>query len=101
MVHLSKYASKVTLLARGDSLETSMSDYLIKEMRDAENIRVRPNTRVTGGGGEGRLERLALLDSASGFTETVEAAALFVFIGAEPARGGCQGRSSVTKTASC
>jgi thioredoxin reductase (NADPH) len=91
-VHLSKYASKVTLLVRGDSLETSMSDFLMKEIRDAENIRVRPNTRVTGGGGEGRLERLALLDSASGFTETVEAAAPFVLIGAEPRTGWLPGQ---------
>jgi thioredoxin reductase (NADPH) len=83
-VHLSKYASQVTLLVRGGSLEASMSDYLIKEIEDAENIRVRLNTRVTGGGGEGRLERLALQDSVSGITQTVDAAALFVLIGAEP-----------------
>jgi thioredoxin reductase (NADPH) len=82
-VHLSKYASGVTLLVRGRSLGTSMSDYLIREVEDAENIRVRPNTSVTGGGGEGRLESLTLLDSASGLTETVEAG-LFVLIGAEP-----------------
>ena len=36
------------------------------------------------GGGKGRLERLVLRDSASGRTETVPAAALFVLIGAEP-----------------
>src|SRR4029434_4967983 len=29
-MHLSKYASKVTLLVRGGSLKASMSDYLIK-----------------------------------------------------------------------
>ncbi|MDQ3942875.1 MAG: FAD-dependent oxidoreductase, partial [Actinomycetota bacterium] len=83
-IHLSKYASRVTLLARGDSLVASMSAYLIKEIEAAENIDVRLNTRVVGGGGEGRLERLVLKDSASGVTETVPAAALFVLIGAEP-----------------
>jgi thioredoxin reductase (NADPH) len=82
--HLSKYASRVTLLVRGRSLSTSMSDYLIKEIGAAENIEVRFNTRVVGGGGEGRLERLVLHDSASGLTDTVPAAALFVLIGAEP-----------------
>jgi thioredoxin reductase (NADPH) len=91
-VHLSKYASKVTLLVRGDSIGASMSDYLVREVEDAENIRVRPNTSVTGGGGEGRLESLTLLDSASGFTETVEAAALFVLIGAEPRTGWLPGQ---------
>jgi thioredoxin reductase (NADPH) len=83
-MHLSKYASHVTLLARGDSLATSMSEYLIKEIEAAENIEVRLNTRVIDGGGEGQLERLVLKDSVSGLTETVPAAALFVLIGAQP-----------------
>jgi thioredoxin reductase (NADPH) len=83
-MHLSKYASRVTLLVRGRSLSTSMSDYLINEIEAAENIEVRFNTRVMNGGGEGKLERLVLNNSASGLTETVPAAALFVLIGAEP-----------------
>jgi thioredoxin reductase (NADPH) len=83
-MHLSKYASRVTLVARGDTLSTSMSDYLIREIEAAENVEVRLNTRVVGGGGKGRLESLVLEDSASGTTETVSAAALFVLIGAEP-----------------
>jgi len=84
VMHLSKYASRVTLLVRGDSLGASMSNYLIKEIEAAQNVEVRLNTRVVGGGGEGRLERLALEDSLSGSMETVLAAALFVLIGAEP-----------------
>jgi thioredoxin reductase (NADPH) len=83
-MHLSKYASRVTLLVRGRSLSTSMSDYLIKEIGAAENIEVRFNTWVIDGGGEGRLERLVLNNSASGLTDTVPAAALFVLIGADP-----------------
>jgi thioredoxin reductase (NADPH) len=82
-MHLSKYASRVTLVVRGRSLEAGMSDYLIRAIEDTDNIRVRLNTRVVGGGGEGRLERLVLEDAA-GRTETVPAAALFVLIGAEP-----------------
>jgi thioredoxin reductase (NADPH) len=83
-LHLAKYASRVTLLARGDSLETSMSRYLIKEIDAAQNVDVRLGTRVVDGGGRGRLENLVLEDSASGLTETVNAAGLFVLIGAEP-----------------
>src|SRR5919107_2655210 len=86
-MHLSKYASHVTLLVRGYSLSTSMSDYLIKEIEAAQNIEVRFNTQVVGGSGEGRVERLVLKDFASGVTETVPAAALFVLIGAEPHTG--------------
>ena len=33
--HLAKYADEVTLLVRGDSLEKSMSEYLIAELRRA------------------------------------------------------------------
>ncbi|MDP8950361.1 MAG: NAD(P)/FAD-dependent oxidoreductase, partial [Actinomycetota bacterium] len=83
-MHLSKYASRVTLLVRGRSLSPNMSEYLIQEIESAQNIEVRCHTRVVDGGGEGRLERLVLEDSASGLTETVPAAALFVLIGAEP-----------------
>jgi thioredoxin reductase (NADPH) len=83
-VHLSKYASRATLLVRGDSLSASMSDYLVKEIEATVNIEVRLNTLVVDGGGEGRLERLVLEDSLSGDTETLPAAGLFVLIGAQP-----------------
>ena len=64
-----------------------MSDYLIKAVGAAGNVRVRLNSRVVGGGGKGRLEYLTLQGSPSGRTETVPAAALFVLIGAEPHTG--------------
>jgi thioredoxin reductase (NADPH) len=86
-MHLSEYASRVTLVVRGRSLSTSMSDYLIKEIEAAPNIEVRFGARVVDGGGEGRLEHLVLEDLASGTTETVPSAALFVLIGAEPRTG--------------
>jgi thioredoxin reductase (NADPH) len=85
--HLSKFASRVTLLVRGGSLASSMSDYLIKQIEATENFEVRLNTRVVDGGGEGQLERLVLEDSLSGATETVPAAGLFVLIGAHPHTG--------------
>ena len=83
-IHLSKYASRVTLLVRGSKLAVSMSEYLIKEIEAANNIDVHFNSRVVNGGGKGRLEHLVLKNTASGLTETVPAAALFVLIGAEP-----------------
>ena len=82
--HLSKHARHVTLLARGESLASSMSQYLIKELEAAENIQVRVNIQVVNGGGKGRLEHLVLEDCATKGTETVPAAALFVLIGARP-----------------
>jgi thioredoxin reductase (NADPH) len=85
--HLSKHARHVTLLARGESLASGMSQYLIKELEAAENIQVRLNTQVVNSDGQGRLEHLVLEDRASGLTETAPAAALFVLIGARPHTG--------------
>ena len=85
--HLSKHARQVTLLVLGGSLAAHMSQYLIEEIEATRNIQVRLNTRVMDGGGQGRLEHLVLEDRASGLTETVPAAALFVLIGARPHTG--------------
>jgi thioredoxin reductase (NADPH) len=83
-MHLSRYASRVTVVVRGSSLSAGMSEYLTQEIEAAENIDVLLNTRVVDGGGEGRLEHLVLEKSPSGHTKTVPAAALFVLIGAQP-----------------
>jgi len=83
-IHLARYATQVTVLVRGRSLANSMSDYLIREIESAPNVTVRCRVAVTGGAGQGRLERLTLTDLESGAAETVAAGALFVLIGAEP-----------------
>jgi thioredoxin reductase (NADPH) len=83
-VHLARYAAQVTVLVRGRSLADSMSEYLVREIESAPNIAVRRRVAVTGGAGQSRLEGLTLTDLDSGAAETVDAAALFVLIGAEP-----------------
>jgi thioredoxin reductase (NADPH) len=83
-LHLAKYAERVTLLVRGDTLTRSMSDYLVKELQASDTIAVRLRTQVVAAGGAGRLERLSLHDARTGTTETVPAAALFILIGAQP-----------------
>jgi thioredoxin reductase (NADPH) len=83
-VHLARYATRVTMLVRGQSLADSMSEYLVKEITSTPNIAVRRGAVVTGGAGACFLESLTIQDQASGVTETVPAAALFVLIGAEP-----------------
>src|SRR3954469_20633757 len=80
----SRVARSVTLLVRGKSLEASMSQYLIDQLRTIGNIGVRVCTTVTAAEGDGHLERLVLEDAANGTTETVPASHLFVFIGAAP-----------------
>ena len=83
-VHLAKSARRVTLLVRGEVLERSMSDYLVREIRRAPNVEVRLQTEVVDGEGEATLERLVVMDHARGRRETVPADALFVLIGAVP-----------------
>ena len=82
-LHLAKYADRVTLLVRGESLAATMSDYLIQQLDATPNVAVRLRTRVVDGQGTGRLEALVIEDAA-GAREEVPAAAVFVLIGATP-----------------
>ncbi|GIF07532.1 FAD-dependent oxidoreductase [Actinoplanes siamensis] len=79
-----KYARKVTLLIRGDSLESSMSYYLIQQLAQVANIEVRTRCEVIGAQGDGHLQAITICDSKDGTKATVECGYLFVFIGAEP-----------------
>jgi thioredoxin reductase (NADPH) len=83
-IHLAKYATSVTLVVRGRTLAESMSDYLIKEIDNASNVRVRLETQVVDGGGTGHLEYVELCETNSESRERVPAAALFIMIGAQP-----------------
>jgi thioredoxin reductase (NADPH) len=83
-VFFSQYARSVTLVIRGESLERSMSYYLIQQLGAIENVSVRTCTEVVGAHGEGRLEALTLRCSNDGKHDQVDAGFLFVFIGAEP-----------------
>lgn len=83
-LHLARFASRVTMLVRGESLASGMSDYLVTQMEATRNIDVRLGTRVADGHGQTRLESLTLEDVRTGRREEVAAAAVFVMIGAEP-----------------
>ncbi|NIP72736.1 MAG: FAD-dependent oxidoreductase [Gammaproteobacteria bacterium] len=84
---LSRYASKVVILFRGDSLDRSMSKYLIDQIEGTGNITVMFNTEITGVDGAGHLEAITIKNNKSGETETVPADAIFVYIGAVPSTG--------------
>jgi thioredoxin reductase (NADPH) len=83
-LHLARFAARVTVLVRGHSLETSMSEYLIRQLEASPSVRVLLRTAVADAEGAGRLERLVLENRGEGTRETVPAAGLFVLIGAEP-----------------
>ena len=82
-LHLARYARRVTLVVRAQSLAAGMSDYLVRAVEATPNLEVRTDTSVVGGGGEGRLQHLVLRERSGG-EETVAADALFVLIGARP-----------------
>jgi thioredoxin reductase (NADPH) len=83
-IFLSRYASEVTILIRGDSLYKSMSRYLIDQIERTENILLRVNTEVMAVSGDVRLETVTLKNNVSGESETLPADAIFIFIGAVP-----------------
>ena len=83
-LHLARFAARVTLLVRGDSLAAGMSDYLITQLQATPNVEVRLHTRVVDGHGEARLEALTVEDVGTGQRERVKVTAVFVLIGAEP-----------------
>ncbi|WP_160146269.1 FAD-dependent oxidoreductase [Dictyobacter aurantiacus] len=83
-LYFADYAQHVTLLVRGASLEESMSSYLLQEMALRDNITVETQTEVAGCFGGDHLEHLRLRENTTGSERLVEAAALFIFIGATP-----------------
>jgi thioredoxin reductase (NADPH) len=83
-VFLAQFASKVTIVIRGDSLEASMSKYLVDQIAKSSNIEVRRRKKVSALHGTDRLEAITLEDIDSRKVEKYAADALFVFIGARP-----------------
>ena len=84
-VFLASHARRVTLLVRADTLEKSMSYYLIRQIEETPNIEVRLRTEVVGVHGEEHLQGLTLCEIGGSAPQTeVPASYLFVFIGAAP-----------------
>jgi thioredoxin reductase (NADPH) len=83
-MYLSRFARKVTMLVRGSGLALTMSTYLIEQIAKTSNIDVQTCCRVTEAYGEKNLEAVTIINDQTGETRKVEAAALFIFIGALP-----------------
>ena len=81
-MYLSAYARQVTILYRGDSLQKSMSSYLIDQIDATDNIRVLTEASITEAHGDEKLHELTL--NVGGEEQRVNAASAFVFIGAAP-----------------
>ena len=83
-MHFSKFAEKVVMLVRGNSLASTMSHYLIEQIEKTPKIEVWTQTSVVGVHGEARLSGITVLCSPSGETKELPATSLFIFIGAQP-----------------
>ncbi len=83
-MYFSKYARSVTMLVRGESLSTGMSQYLEDEIAATKNITVKLNTSVVQVNGKDRCESITLSNKKSGAEEKVPACALFFYVGAVP-----------------
>jgi len=81
-LYFAKYATKVTMLVRGDGLSATMSKYLIDEISRTSNIVIEAQTQVLEAIGNERLESLRLRGPAG--DPEVPATSLFIFIGAMP-----------------
>ena len=91
VVHLAQFARGVTLIVRGGSLERTMSDYLVQQIRSTPNVQVKLGAEVVGGDGDERMATLQVRDRTSGAVETLPARFLFVLIGALPHTDWLQG----------
>ena len=83
-MYLSQFATKVAILIRRESLVDTMSAYLIDQIKGTPNIEVWGQTTVDEVAGQESLETVRVKFHDTGEVRDFTAAALFVFIGAQP-----------------
>jgi len=81
---LAQHAAHVRLLVPGDDLGRDMSRYLVDQIERSKGVEVHLNTEVRELLGDRILEGLVIENNRTGASRTVDAKALFVFIGAAP-----------------
>lgn len=79
---LSKFASKVYVMIRGNDLGAKMSDYLVQRLYESDKIDILTNTEVTKLEGNNHLESVNY--TSDGEEKSMEVSNLFSFIGAQP-----------------
>lgn len=83
-MNFAKYADRVVMLVRGESLSSTMSQYLIDQINQMKNIQVWAHASVAEVHGDTHLEEISVLCSDSNRIERVQASSMFIFIGALP-----------------
>jgi len=82
-LYFANHARSVTLVMRGDSLEKSMSRYLIEQIGAKSNVSVRPHSEVVAAHGDTNLTAIEIRDSGHEKVSRHDCGGLFVFIGAD------------------
>ena len=83
-MNFAKYAERVVIVVRGSSLSSTMSQYLIDQIKETPKIQLWPNASVAEVHGETHLEEISFLCSDTNKIDRVPASAMFIFIGAQP-----------------
>jgi thioredoxin reductase (NADPH) len=83
-MNFARYADRVVMLVRGDSLSRTMSQYLIDQIQQTPNIQLWMHASVADVHGDKHLEEISVLCSDTNKIERVPATAMFIFIGAMP-----------------
>jgi len=82
-MYFANHARTVTLVVRGDSLEKSMSHYLVEQLRGKSNVKAQLRSEVVAARGDTHLESIDVRDGASKKVSAHDCGGLFVFIGAD------------------
>jgi len=83
-MNFARYAERVIILVRGESLSSTMSQYLIDQVQETPNIQLWTHASVSEAHGDTHLEEISVLCSDTDKIERVPASAMFIFIGALP-----------------
>lgn len=83
-MYLANFARQVNIVIRRQDLIESMSAYLVGQIGKTPNIDIIGNSAVVEAHGNGRLEEIVLENTRTHERRCVQAAALYIFIGAKP-----------------
>jgi thioredoxin reductase (NADPH) len=83
IMFLSKYASRVHVMVRGQDLGASMSRYLVDRVEHMENVTIHRGAVVSGLEGNGHLSAVRT-NGQNGEQQTFTTNSLYLFIGADP-----------------
>jgi thioredoxin reductase (NADPH) len=86
-MYFSAHARTVTILYRGQTLDKSMSRYLVDQLAARPNIHVLYGTEVAAAHGDAALEAIDIRSAATGETTRLASGGLFIFIGADAETG--------------